>query len=262
VYPCSIFIRSARARIARSLRRRGCDARRSQSAGADPGPFAMAKGRSRRHRREPDLGRSIPIVSWCAAKLDTSRAREYCEAAKVRLRRWRIRQRHRCDSLSGPWRKLFAWISVERGRDPRDYTLVSFAVQGGLHAVALPRALQIPRVLAPCFPGALSALGILISDIGEGHLAYRNARCGSPALRSTSGRSKQRRHRHVGIRQRGRQLVRPTSQVGWQCCAAWTFATLVRDSNGNVPTIPIRRRRFMTSIGNAMDIPILRDRSK
>src|SRR5205807_8208770 len=61
--------------------------------------------------------------------------------------------------------KAIRLISVERGRDPRDYTLVSFGGAGGLHAVALARALQIPRVLAPCFPGALSALGILISDI-------------------------------------------------------------------------------------------------
>ena len=42
---------------------------------------------------------------------------------------------------------------------------MSFGGAGGLHAVALARALRIPRVLAPIFPGALSALGILISDV-------------------------------------------------------------------------------------------------
>src|SRR4030095_58645 len=56
-------------------------------------------------------------------------------------------------------------ISVERGYDPRDFTLVCFGGAGGLHAAALGRALAIPRVVVPQFPGALSALGLLLSDV-------------------------------------------------------------------------------------------------
>ena len=56
-------------------------------------------------------------------------------------------------------------ISVEQGHDPRDFTLVSFGGAGPLHACDLAQALQIPRVLIPNFPGALSAYGILLSDI-------------------------------------------------------------------------------------------------
>src|SRR5205823_509106 len=56
-------------------------------------------------------------------------------------------------------------ISVERGNDPRDFTLVPFGGAGGLHAVALARALRIPRVLVPPSPGALSALGVLAGDV-------------------------------------------------------------------------------------------------
>jgi N-methylhydantoinase A len=56
-------------------------------------------------------------------------------------------------------------ISVEQGHDPRDFTLVSFGGAGPLHACALARALNIPKVLVPNMPGALSAYGILVSDV-------------------------------------------------------------------------------------------------
>ncbi len=55
-------------------------------------------------------------------------------------------------------------ISVERGHDPRQFTLVAFGGGGPLHACSLARALRIPRVLIPAMPGALSAVGILLAD--------------------------------------------------------------------------------------------------
>jgi N-methylhydantoinase A len=56
-------------------------------------------------------------------------------------------------------------VSVERGHDPRDFTLIPFGGAGGLHAVELARALRIPRVLLPASPGALSANGVLTADV-------------------------------------------------------------------------------------------------
>lgn len=52
-------------------------------------------------------------------------------------------------------------ISVERGYDPRQFTLVAFGGAGPLHACELAERLQIPRVLVPAVPGVLSALGML-----------------------------------------------------------------------------------------------------
>jgi len=52
-------------------------------------------------------------------------------------------------------------ISVERGHDPRRFTLVAFGGAGPLHACELAESLQIPRVLIPGTPGVLSALGML-----------------------------------------------------------------------------------------------------
>ena len=56
-------------------------------------------------------------------------------------------------------------VSVERGYDPRQFALVAFGGAGGLHACELAQALGIPRVIVPAMPGALSAYGILASDI-------------------------------------------------------------------------------------------------
>jgi N-methylhydantoinase A len=56
-------------------------------------------------------------------------------------------------------------ISVERGHDPRDFTLVAFGGAGPLHAAYLAEALGMRRVLVPRFPGVLSALGMLAADV-------------------------------------------------------------------------------------------------
>lgn len=56
-------------------------------------------------------------------------------------------------------------VSVERGHDPREYTLVAFGGAGPLHAGALAEALGMERVLVPPAPGVLSALGLLMADV-------------------------------------------------------------------------------------------------
>jgi N-methylhydantoinase A len=56
-------------------------------------------------------------------------------------------------------------ISVERGHDPRRFTLVAFGGAGPLHACELAAALSIPSVLIPPHPGVLSALGMILADV-------------------------------------------------------------------------------------------------
>ena len=60
--------------------------------------------------------------------------------------------------------KAIRVISVERGHDPRQFTLVAFGGGGPLHGCSLAKALRIPTVLVPAMPGALSAVGILLAD--------------------------------------------------------------------------------------------------
>ena len=61
-------------------------------------------------------------------------------------------------------------ISVGRGLDPREFTLVAFGGAGGMHACALAEELGIGRVLVPEAAGVLSALGLAISDLRRDHL--------------------------------------------------------------------------------------------
>jgi N-methylhydantoinase A len=56
-------------------------------------------------------------------------------------------------------------VTVERGRDPRDFTLVAYGGAGPLHAVAVAAELQIPRVLVPAGSGTFGAFGMLVTDL-------------------------------------------------------------------------------------------------
>lgn len=56
-------------------------------------------------------------------------------------------------------------VSVARGYDPRNFTLVAFGGGGALHACAVAERLDMTRVLVPRYPGVLCALGLLMADI-------------------------------------------------------------------------------------------------
>src|SRR5713101_5538344 len=56
-------------------------------------------------------------------------------------------------------------ISIQRGYDPRDFTLIAFGGAGPMHALAMAEEIGIPRVLVPRHPGNFSALGLLPADI-------------------------------------------------------------------------------------------------
>jgi N-methylhydantoinase A len=78
-------------------------------------------------------------------------------------------------------------ISMERGHDPRDFTLLPFGGAGGLHAARLADYLGITRVVVPRHPGLLSALGMLHAapryDFSQSVLARveTTSRDGAPA---------------------------------------------------------------------------------
>ncbi len=56
-------------------------------------------------------------------------------------------------------------VSVQRGVDPRDLTLVAYGGAGPLHATRLAQAMGMPRVLIPAYSSAFSALGCLVSEL-------------------------------------------------------------------------------------------------
>jgi len=141
-----------------------------QSAGADPGPICYGRG------TEPTvtdahlvLGRLDPERflggEW---RLDADRARRYMQKflrGAPGVRSLEALAAGIVAVANATMERAIRVISVERGHDPREFTLVAFGGAGGLHACELAAALGIPRVLVPKFPGALSALGILGSDV-------------------------------------------------------------------------------------------------
>jgi N-methylhydantoinase A len=137
-----------------------------ESAGASPGPICFGRG------EQPTvtdanliLGR-LDAESFLggAVRLDRHRALFYMERAKGPLATVEAFAEGILRLVETSMEKAIRVISVERGYDPRDFTLVAFGGGGPLHACALARALRIPRVLIPTLPGALSAVGILLAD--------------------------------------------------------------------------------------------------
>jgi len=61
-------------------------------------------------------------------------------------------------------------ISVNRGHDPRDFTLIAFGGGGGMHACALARELNIKKVVIPNQSSVFSAWGMLLSDLRRDYL--------------------------------------------------------------------------------------------
>ena len=140
-----------------------------QSAGAMPGPACYGRG-----GREPTVtdanvvaGRINPAYFLGGEiALDVTRAREALgpiarhfgisvEAAALGV--IRLANANMVNAL-----KL---VSVHRGYDPRDFTLVAFGGGGAMHATALADELRIARVLIPTSPAVFSAWGMLMTDL-------------------------------------------------------------------------------------------------
>ena len=64
-------------------------------------------------------------------------------------------------------------ISVERGHDPRDFTLVAYGGAGPMHGAFIAEELEIERMLVPTGPGNFAALGSLISDVKQDFVKTR-----------------------------------------------------------------------------------------
>lgn len=141
-----------------------------ESAGADPGPICYGKG------EEPTvtdanllLGR-LPATRFLGGEFLLDR-----ERTQSKVREWLRRSGSRMNLqqfaegvirvVNATMEKAIRVVSIERGYDPREFTLVAFGGAGGMHACQLAEALGIPRVIVPALPGALSAFGILVSDV-------------------------------------------------------------------------------------------------
>jgi N-methylhydantoinase A len=67
-------------------------------------------------------------------------------------------------------------LSIDRGLDPREFTLVAFGGAGPLHANAIARKMHMSRVVLPLHPGLCSAFGALIADLQVNRVQSKNFR--------------------------------------------------------------------------------------
>ena len=99
-----------------------------------------------------------------AVRLDAARARDCFEQRRGELASVETFAAGILRVVETQMERAIRVISVERGHDPRRFTLVAFGGGGPLHACAVARALRVPQVMIPAMPGALSAVGILLAD--------------------------------------------------------------------------------------------------
>ena len=139
-----------------------------ESAGADPGPACYGKGdQVTVTDANLALGRMLP-EHFLGGRLPLDRQRSESLIAKLATEMSLSAE----DTALGIIRVVNAnmerairAISLERGYDPRQFTLVPFGGAGPMHCCELAQELGIPRVLVPARPGILSALGVAIADI-------------------------------------------------------------------------------------------------
>jgi N-methylhydantoinase A len=142
-----------------------------RSAGASPGPAAYGLGGT-----EPTVTDANVVLGRMAGRrrlggsiaIDPARAREAMAALAARLG-----GSLGVEELAEGVIKIavvrmtsaIREISIQRGHDPREFTLIAFGGAGPMHALALADEMGIRRVLVPRHPGNFSALGLLASDI-------------------------------------------------------------------------------------------------
>ena len=141
-----------------------------ESAGADPGPICYGKGTQPtvtdanlllgRLRPENFLGGEF--------RLDVERTQAiFAEWIERHQLKWSAEELAAgiVRVVNATMEKAIRVVSIEQGYDPRDFTLLSFGGAGALHACDLAGALSLSCVIVPPAPGALSAYGILFSDV-------------------------------------------------------------------------------------------------
>lgn len=151
-----------------------------QSAGAVPGPAAYGRGGSEPTTTDANLvvGRINPenfvggqvVPDMAAVRQAFGRLAEQIGAGLDETARGviRIANANMVNAL-----KL---VSINKGRDPRDFALITFGGGGGMHAAALARELGVPKVIVPVNAAVFSAWGMLMTDLRRDYIRTRVAR--------------------------------------------------------------------------------------
>jgi N-methylhydantoinase A len=141
-----------------------------ESAGAEPGPVCYGRGGARPTVTDADLvlGYLDPVALLGGdLPVDPARARAAIETEIARPLGLGVLEAAAgiVDVVNAGMAAALRIVSVERGYDPREFSLVAFGGAGPVHAARLAEELEIPRVVVPPIPGGFSALGLVASDL-------------------------------------------------------------------------------------------------
>ena len=145
------------------------------SAGAEPGPACYGRGGG-----QPTVTDANLVLGWLPARgllagemrLDAALARAAIAPIADRLGFGVERTaRGMLDVVVANMVRAIRTISVERGYDPREFTLMAFGGAGPLHARDVAAALGMREILVPAAPGILCAQGLIVSDLKEDFVA-------------------------------------------------------------------------------------------
>jgi N-methylhydantoinase A len=180
-----------------------------QSAGADPGPICYQRGGTRPTITDANLvlGYLNPdFFNGGAMKLDVAGAAEGINrdigaplGLSLENAAWGI---HRIANAN--MERAMRIVSIDRGRDPRRYTLVAFGGAGPLHACRLASTIGIPRVIVPHGAGVGSAFGTVGRQRRCDHSTVRRHR----SARESPGGAPRAQPEHRGSSQRLGALCR------------------------------------------------------
>ena len=166
-----------------------------RSAGAVPGPACYGRGGTEPTVSDANLllGR-LPVGRALSGGLvlDIGKAREAFRALGARggsdgdvVALASASLRIAVARMAGAVRE----VSVHRGFDPRDFTLLGFGGAGPMHAMPVAEELGISRVLVPRFPGHLSALGQMLADLRRDTVAAWGGRVSKLAIDTLRARA-------------------------------------------------------------------------
>ena len=146
------------------------------SAGAEPGPACYSRGGTEATVSDANLilGRLPDSLIGGAMVLDIQKAKTAILPIAKRLGFSIERPAHGILGIvvSNMVRAIRV-VSVERGHDPRDFSLMAFGGAGALHATHVARELDIKEIIVPPSPGILCAQGLVVSELKEDFVVTR-----------------------------------------------------------------------------------------
>ena len=143
-----------------------------ESSGAEPGPACYGRGGDRPTVTDANVVLGFLNPDYLVGgdlKLDRDRAVQAIEKHIARPLGLDVTAAamgvHRV--ANAMMMRAIRSVSIERGRDPRDFALMAFGGNGPVHAAGLAAELEISRIVVPPWPGLFSALGLLVSDFEQ-----------------------------------------------------------------------------------------------